>query len=285
VAQNNQTPPSGNDVAGSAIFKKFLGTAEGYIKQPTRMKKLLTDAYQKASQKNEVGTLAHEAWETLQTMFRLIKASISGEYTGVPGTTVAAAVAVLVYFLSPIDLIPDFIPVLGLLDDVALVAWFSTTLKHEMDKFHEWELTRPALAAASADSSDKAAAEKAAASMSGLTPINDQDGTQPATQSAKNAGITSNPATSNTDSGSPSTASATDRLQPGHESAKQHGTHSESNTDSGLGSPESSNPAPVHTQGDDVKPTGDTSGATVRTWEGSRNASDASRLDTGGNVR
>jgi uncharacterized membrane protein YkvA (DUF1232 family) len=261
VAQNQQTPPTGKDVAGSAVFKKFLSTAEGYIKQPTRMKKLLTDAYQKASQKNEVGTLAHEAWETLQTMFRLIKASISGEYTGVPGTTVAAAVAVLIYFLSPIDLIPDFIPVLGLLDDVALVAWFSTTLKHEMDRFHEWELTRPALAATPAADGDKAAAERAAASMT---------------------------------STGPASASNSDRLQPERESAKQHGTHPESstnsssqqsNTDSGLGSPESSSPRPVHEAGDDVQPSGPTSGATVRTWEGSRNEGDAGRLDTGGNVR
>ena len=135
MAQNQQTPPNGNDVAGSAIFKKFISVAEGYIKQPTRLKSLLTDAYKKASEKNDVGTLAHEAWDTLQTMFRLIKASVSGEYTGVPTSTVAAAVAVLIYFISPIDLIPDFIPVLGLLDDVALVAWFSTTLKHEMDRF------------------------------------------------------------------------------------------------------------------------------------------------------
>jgi len=145
VAQNQQTPPTSNDVAGSALFKKFLQTAEGYIRQPTRLKKLLTNAYAKASQKNELGTLAHEAWETLQTMFRLIRASMAGEYTGVPGTTIAAAVAVLIYFLSPIDLIPDFIPVLGLLDDVALVAWFSTTLKGEIDKFQEWELTRPSV--------------------------------------------------------------------------------------------------------------------------------------------
>ena len=145
MAQNQQTPPTSNDVAGSALFKKFLQTAEGYIRQPTRLKKLLTNAYAKASEKNELGTLAHEAWETLQTMFRLIRASMAGEYTGVPGTTIAAAVAVLIYFLSPIDLIPDFIPVLGLLDDVALVAWFSTTLKGEIDKFQEWELTRPSV--------------------------------------------------------------------------------------------------------------------------------------------
>ncbi len=32
-----------------------------------------------------------------------------------------AAIAVLAYALSPVDLIPDFIPVLGLLDDLVLV--------------------------------------------------------------------------------------------------------------------------------------------------------------------
>ena len=258
MAQNNQTPPSSNDVAGSAIFKKFLKTAEGYIKQPTRMKKLLTDAYEKASQKNEIGTLAHEAWETLQTMFRLIKASISGEYTGVPSTTIAAAVAVLIYFLSPIDLIPDFIPVLGLLDDVALVAWFSTTLKGEMDKFNEWELTRPAVVKTSA-------ADKAPASTSGLVPTaetplakpshsNDPAATtpQPATESAKHAGLTTESASSN--------------------------------TNSGLGSPESSSSKPVHEAGADAEPTGPAS-STANAWEGSRNGTDTGSLDTGGNVR
>ena len=144
MATYSSPPPSGNDVAASAIFKKFLAAAEGYIKQPTRLKTLLVDAYTKARDKKEIGTLAHEAWETLQSLFRLIKMSASGEYTGVPGTTIAAAVAVLIYFLSPIDLIPDFIPVIGLLDDMALVAWFSTSIKHELDKFHEWESAKAA---------------------------------------------------------------------------------------------------------------------------------------------
>lgn len=139
--------PSGDDVAGSKFFKKFLASAEGYLKQPTRLKKLLTDAYQKASEKKELGTLAHEAWETLQSLFRLIKLSISGEYTELPTSTVVGAVAVLIYFISPIDLIPDFIPVLGLLDDMALLAWFSTSIKHELDKFHAWEQAKAATVA------------------------------------------------------------------------------------------------------------------------------------------
>ena len=211
MAQNQQTPPTSNDVAGSAIFKKFLNTAEGYIRQPTRLKKLLTDAYTKASEKNEVGTLAHEAWETLQTMFRLIKASMSGEYTGVPGTTVAAAVAVLVYFLSPIDLIPDFIPVLGLLDDVALVAWFSTTLKGEMDKFHEWELTRPAEIKTSAE--DVTAAHAATSKAPAAQPSHSNDpaaaNVHAASESAKHAGTTSVAANTTDSSREPGTT-ATD---------------------------------------------------------------------------
>lgn len=137
--------PKGQDISESPLFKKFVGKAEDYIKRPTRMKQLLTDAYEKASQKNDLGHLAHEAWTTLQTLFRMIKSSAAGEYTGIPTSTVVAAVAVTIYFLSPIDLIPDFIPVIGLLDDVALVAWFSTTIKDEMDKFAEWEQTRPTL--------------------------------------------------------------------------------------------------------------------------------------------
>jgi hypothetical protein len=51
----------------------------------------------------------------------------------------AGGIAVIIYFLSPIDFVPDFIPVIGLLDDAALLAWFMTSIKAEMDKFEEWE--------------------------------------------------------------------------------------------------------------------------------------------------
>ncbi len=170
-----RTPPSGADVAGSVIFKKFLVKAEAYLRQPTLLRKLLTDAYTKAQQKNELGTLVYEAWATLQTLFRLIKASVAGEYTGVPVTTLAAAVAVLIYFISPIDLIPDFIPVVGLIDDVALVAWFSLTIKTEIDKFHEWELTRPqdVTPAPAGAPNDELVPARESAKHSGTTPYPD----------------------------------------------------------------------------------------------------------------
>lgn len=132
---------NGKNVAESGIFKKFLSRAEDYLKKPSRVKDLLSDTYKKASEKKDVGTLANEVWESLQTLSRLIKAAVSGEYTGIPTATIVGGIAVLLYFLSPIDLVPDFIPVLGLLDDVALLAWFMSSIKTEMDKFNDWEKT------------------------------------------------------------------------------------------------------------------------------------------------
>ncbi|MBL7834088.1 MAG: DUF1232 domain-containing protein [Cyclobacteriaceae bacterium] len=47
--------------------------------------------------------------------------------------------AAIIYFLNPIDLIPDFIPVLGLTDDFSVLLWVYNTVTHEIDKFLTWE--------------------------------------------------------------------------------------------------------------------------------------------------
>ncbi|MDB5263767.1 MAG: hypothetical protein JWQ14_3050 [Adhaeribacter sp.] len=129
----------GKNIADSGVFKKILGQAEAYLKKPLRVKELLNDAYKKASDNKDVGTIAHDVWDNLQTLFRLIKAAATGEYTGIPTSTIIGGIAVLLYFLTPIDFVPDFIPVIGLLDDVALLAWYMTSIKGEMEKFVVWE--------------------------------------------------------------------------------------------------------------------------------------------------
>nr|WP_062542939.1 YkvA family protein [Rufibacter tibetensis] len=139
----NQTGNTKN-IHESSFFKRFTQKAEDYLKQPLRIKTLLNDAYKKASERKDFGTIAAEVMESLGTLTRLIKASVSGEYHGIPKNTVVMAVAVLIYFLSPIDMVPDWIPVIGLLDDATLLAWFMTSIKTEMDKFHAWEATQPA---------------------------------------------------------------------------------------------------------------------------------------------
>ena len=56
---------------------------------------------------------------------------LAGRDPRVPGYAKLVAVCVAGYALSPIDLIPDFIPVLGLLDDLIIVPlgiWFAVRM-------------------------------------------------------------------------------------------------------------------------------------------------------------
>ncbi|CAN5806902.1 hypothetical protein BH24BAC1_BH24BAC1_07500 [soil metagenome] len=157
---------TGKRAAESSFFQKFTRTAEEYLNKPTRLKKLLHDVYQQASEQKQLGAIATEVWESFQRLYRLIKAATSGEYHGIERKTLLMGIAVLIYLLSPIDLIPDFIPVIGLLDDAALLAWFLTSIKTELEHFTAWEETQAANQGA-AGSSENASEENQAPATRG----------------------------------------------------------------------------------------------------------------------
>jgi uncharacterized membrane protein YkvA (DUF1232 family) len=48
-------------------------------------------------------------------------------------------VASIVYFVMPVDLLPDFILGIGFLDDAGLIAWTVKTISSDIEKFIEWE--------------------------------------------------------------------------------------------------------------------------------------------------
>lgn len=58
----------------------------------------------------------------IRTLYYLLRDWWMGRYM-CPWTTIGVIVAAILYFLSPVDLIPDFIPVIGYLDDAAVVAF------------------------------------------------------------------------------------------------------------------------------------------------------------------
>jgi len=65
-------------------------------------------------------------WQRLKTWARLLKSDVVAlwfacRHPGTPLTAKIAAVLIVAYAFSPIDLIPDFIPVLGYLDDIILL--------------------------------------------------------------------------------------------------------------------------------------------------------------------
>ncbi|HEY2988522.1 MAG TPA: YkvA family protein [Candidatus Binatia bacterium] len=77
--------------------------------------------------------------DELQVIFRLVRAWLKGNYTEVSKRSLVVLVGALVYFLMPFDAIPDFIPGLGLMDDVTVIGLALTAAKGEIEKFKDWE--------------------------------------------------------------------------------------------------------------------------------------------------
>lgn len=75
----------------------------------------------------------------VKILFSMIQDHWSGEYREVPWTTIAVAVAALAYVFSPIDLIPDFIPVIGLVDDALVIGLCLTAIDSDLQAYVAWK--------------------------------------------------------------------------------------------------------------------------------------------------
>ena len=101
------------------------------------LREVLTKANSVANDKNtSVGSVLADKVTTLS---RMVKAYVSGEYRVIPWGSIVKIIAVLIYFVSPIDFIPDFIPFLGLTDDFALTMWLFSSLADDFTNFEAWE--------------------------------------------------------------------------------------------------------------------------------------------------
>ncbi len=81
-------------------------------------------------------------WTDLPLLLRLLKAWKHGSYRGLSVRTVASIAVSILYILSPVDAIPDFIPGIGLIDDAAILALLLHSLAQDLAAFRLWEQNR-----------------------------------------------------------------------------------------------------------------------------------------------
>lgn len=132
----------GLQLSQHTIFKRFLGKAGGLMSKPVKLGMLLTTAYGKLVDVDSGKSGFDQVKEVMQTFIRLVKAYINGTYRDVSPKSMLVGVAVLLYLVTPLDVIPDFIPVIGFLDDISLMAWFIDSFQKEITNFRTWESNR-----------------------------------------------------------------------------------------------------------------------------------------------
>ena len=98
-------------------FDKFLKNIEATLKKIPSVGNLLSD---------------------IPLLVSLVKSYVEGEYKEIPYNSIVAVVATLLYVISPIDIIPDIIPVVGFTDDAMAVAFCMKMIHGDLEKYKAW---------------------------------------------------------------------------------------------------------------------------------------------------
>lgn len=73
-------------------------------------------------------------WKYRTGLFNMFRDMFAGRYKA-SFLTIVALIAGLIYILSPIDIIPDFLPIVGWMDDGAIFYFLLKRLMYELDRY------------------------------------------------------------------------------------------------------------------------------------------------------
>ncbi len=115
-------------------FEKGHAQAEVLLKDEDKLERFL----QRLEHKMKVVPLVGERLADIPVLVSMVRNYVKKEYVDVPIGTIVAILSALIYFVSPIDLIPDMIPVLGLTDDAAVIALCWKMVGSDVRDYMKW---------------------------------------------------------------------------------------------------------------------------------------------------
>ena len=121
---------------GTQKYKKYLDIAKTYLNNTKKSNDLLDEATTKS---NTNKNALEEVWDNLQLLLAMFRSWIKGDYKEIPTKTIISIIAAIVYFVSPVDFIPDFIAGLGFADDAAIIGFTIKQIAEDLEKFKLWQ--------------------------------------------------------------------------------------------------------------------------------------------------
>lgn len=118
----------------------FGRQVDAIIRQEQKVKELIQNVGEKISKVGQ-NSKVRKFLQPIQIFIRMIKAHFRGEHK-IAFSTLGLIVLALVYFVSPVDFIPDFLGVFGFADDLSVVLAVYAKVKDEVEQFLEWERTQ-----------------------------------------------------------------------------------------------------------------------------------------------
>ncbi len=120
----------------SRKFRQAKTQAQAYAHNEKKTSQLLAEVLTKAYKHR---SKLQSIWADLMSICRMLKAWSKGEYRSIPWKTIVLSLATVIYFLNPLDMVPDFIPGVGYIDDAVVLGFVVNSIRKELERFLQWE--------------------------------------------------------------------------------------------------------------------------------------------------
>lgn len=128
-------------ILGSIFFKNSFLKASRLSKNSKGIILLLGTVFTKIKSEGG-GSPFRKIKDKVRSLGLLLRHYANGSYRSVEGKNIVIILAGMIYFLSPVDLIPDILPIVGFADDIALITFIYNSVAEELEKFEMWLLNR-----------------------------------------------------------------------------------------------------------------------------------------------
>ena len=115
-------------------FEEYKEKAVEFLRDAEELEKLLLRVDEKFKSIPKVG----DKLKYIPEMILIVRSYAIKEYQDISLSEIIAIIAALIYFVSPIDVIPDSIPFAGILDDALVAGIVVGWCDEDIDKYMEW---------------------------------------------------------------------------------------------------------------------------------------------------
>ena len=116
------------------LLDKGVEEAEEVIQNPSKVDEILLQLEEKLKEVPAIGSTLAD----LPLMISMVKVWIKKEYTEVSPKVIACLVGAVIYLLKKKDLISDSIPIVGIVDDIAVLGLALKLSEPELKAYAEW---------------------------------------------------------------------------------------------------------------------------------------------------
>ena len=109
--------------------------AKAFLDNDEKMEALFRDFEKKLKLIPKIGKRASDA----AVLLSMLRAYIKKQYTEVSKATILAAIAGLIYVVNPMDVVPEYILGVGVLDDAAVVGIILQAMHMDLNKYKKWQ--------------------------------------------------------------------------------------------------------------------------------------------------